>query len=364
MDIIPISQPSITEKEIAYVTDAVRSGWVSSLGKYIDIFEEKFAQFCDTKYAVATSNGTTALHLILAALGITHGDEVIVPDLTFVATANAVRYTGAAPVIVDIEKDTLSIDPRAIEKAITPQTKAIIPVHLYGHPANMVRINEIADSHNILVIEDAAEAHSAEIEGKKVGGFGTAAAFSFYGNKIITSGEGGMITTNDEALYNKMRFLRDHAMSKEKRYWHTDVGFNYRMTNIQAALGVAQLERIDELLEKKRLIFQWYSEYLSGFDKIRLNNTAEWAKNVYWMICIEVIGYDENDRDVLMAELKKQGIDCRPYFYPLSDMPFNYQANTPIAHSVSKIGLNLPSFFDIRKGQVEYICSELKKILI
>jgi len=262
MSFIPISKPSITKKEIAYVTDAVRSGWVSSLGKYIDMFEEKFAAYCGTKYAVATSNGTTALHLVLAALGITARDEVIISDLTFVATGNAVKYTGAKVVTVDIEEETLCIKPEAIKKAITSKTKAIIPVHLYGHPANMEEINKIAKKHNLFVIEDAAEAHGAEVNGKKVGSLGHAGVFSFYGNKIITTGEGGMITTNDEELYKKMRYLRDHAMSKEKRYWHTEVGFNYRMTNLQAALGVAQLERIDELLAKKEEIFKWYQEGL------------------------------------------------------------------------------------------------------
>jgi perosamine synthetase len=360
---IPISQPSIGEKEIAYVTDAVKSGWVSSLGKYIDMFEEKFAIYCGTKYAVATSNGTTALHLALVSLGITAEDEVIIPDLTFVATGSAVKYIGAKVVTVDIDEDTLCISPEAIKKAITSKTKAIIPVHLYGHPANMEEINKIAKECNLFVVEDAAEAHGAEVNGKKVGSLSDAGVFSFYGNKIITSGEGGMITTNDDKLYKKMKYLRDHAMSKEKRYWHTDVGFNYRMTNLQAALGVAQFERIDELLDKKKEIFEWYQKELKDIKGIKLNYQASWAKNVYWMVCLELDGFTENQRDEFIQKLKVKNIDSRPYFYPVSDMPVYKDSNTPITHKVYQKGLNLPSYFDITKEQVDYVCISIKELV-
>ena len=363
MNFIPISQPSITQKEIDYVTDAVKSGWVSSLGKYIDMFEEKFAKYCDTKYAVATSNGTTALHLTLASLGITSEDEVIVPDFTFVATANAVKYINAKVIFIDIEEDTLCINPKLIENAITARTKAIIPVHLYGHPSNMEEINKIAKKNNLFVIEDAAEAHGAEINGKKVGGFGTAGVFSFYGNKIITSGEGGMITTNNEELFNKMKYLRDHAMSANKRYWHTEIGFNYRMTNLQAALGVAQLERINEILTKKKEIFKWYENELGYLKNVKLNFQKDGYKNVFWMICIEVIGYCEKERDELILKLKEKAIDGRPYFYPISDLPMYKGRNTIVTHRVSQRGFNLPSYFDITKVEVKYICNTLKELL-
>jgi len=363
MNFIPISQPSITQKEIDYVTDVIKSGWVSSLGKYNDMFEEKFASYCGTKYAVATSSGTTALHLALVAIGVTAEDEVIIPDLTFVATGSAVKYIGAKVITVDIDEDTLCISPDAIKKAITPKTKAIIPVHLYGHPANMEEINKIAKDHNLFVVEDAAEAHGAEVNGKKVGSLGRAGAFSFYGNKIITSGEGGMITTDDEELYKKMRYLRDHAMSKEKRYWHTAVGFNYRMTNLQAALGMAQFERIDELLAKKKEIFEWYQEGLKDIKCIKLNYQAPWAKNVYWMVCLEIDGHTESQRDEFIQKLKAKNIDSRPYFYPVSDLPMYENANTPITHRVYQRGLNLPSYFDITKEQVEYACNQIKEIL-
>jgi perosamine synthetase len=360
---IPISQPSITQKEIDRVMDAMKSGWVSSLGKYIDIFEEKFAEFIGTKYAVTTTNGTTALHLALVAAGIDRGDEVIVPDFTFIATANAVEYTGAKVVLVDIEEDSLCIDPQKIENAITGKTKAIVPVHLYGHPANMIEINRIARKYNLVVVEDAAESHGAEIDGKKVGSFGHCGAFSFYGNKIITTGEGGIITTDDKALFERLRLLRDHAMSSVKRYWHESVGFNYRMTNLQAALGVAQLERIAEIIEKKRNIFYAYKECLSQNHKIKLNHETPWAKSVYWMICLEIEGFDESKRDAFMKELKSKNIDSRPYFYPISDMPMYERAQTPVTHRVYQRGINLPSFFDMSNASIEYICDTILQIV-
>ncbi|BCS96482.1 aminotransferase DegT [Desulfoluna limicola] len=360
MTFIPISQPSITQKEISYVTDAIKSGWVSSLGKYIDIFEKKFAKYCGTKYALATSNCTTALHLTLVSLGVESNDEVIIPDFTFVATANAVKYTGAKPVIVDICEDTLCIDPQAVETAITSNTKAIIPVHMYGHPADMNEINRIAKKYNLFVIEDAAEAHGAQVHDAKVGGLSDVGVFSFYGNKVITSGEGGMITTNNENLYIKMRHLRDHAMSKEKRYWHTEVGFNYRMTNLQAALGVAQFERIDELLLKKKEIYEWYKEELNDLNNIKMNFQKMNYLNIYWMICIEILGFTENQRDDLLMRLKNKGIDGRPFFYPLSDMPIYPTVDSPIAHKVFQRGINLPNYFDISKDQVVFICNTLK----
>lgn len=360
---IPISKPTITEKEIEYVTDAVSSTWISSLGKYIDKFEVDFAQFCGTKYAVSTANGTVAIHLALVALEIGEGDEVIVPDLSFIATANTVLHAGAQPVFADIDPYNLCIDPFSIEKAISSKTKAILPVHLYGHPADMRAINAIAQKHNLLVIEDAAEAHGAGILRQKVGSFGTCACFSFYGNKNITTGEGGMVTTNDEALYNRLRYLRDHAMSKQKRYWHTECGFNFRMTNMQAALGCAQMERVNELLNKRKYIFNLYNEGLKEISRIKLNRTYEWADNAYWLICAEIDGYDEEKRDQLIGKLKSQGIDSRPFFYPMSDMPYLKKADTPITHAVFGKGINLPTYFDITDTEISRVCDVLKQVI-
>jgi perosamine synthetase len=361
---IPISQPSIGEKEIAYVTDAVSSGWVSSIGKYIEKFEETFAEYCNVKFALATSNGTTGLHLALLGHGISAGDEVILPDLTFVATANAVTYVGATPVMVDVDKDTLCICPDAIRKAITPKTRAIIPVHLYGHSADMIKINEIAKEFNLVVIEDAAEAHGAVLNGQKVGSFGNCGVFSFYGNKIITSGEGGMITTNDEVLYLNVKRLRDHAMNPNKRYWHDEIGYNYRMTNLQAALGVAQLERIDTFIEKRREVMAWYKELLGTYSQLKLNYESPEAESVYWMICLEVQGLTEETRDHFMITLRARNVDSRPYFYPLSDMPMFLQASTPMTHKIYPTGINLPSFYDITHEDVIYVCKQVKATLM
>ena len=346
------------------MTDVIKSGWISSTGgKYIDIFEEKFAQYCNTKYAIATSSGTSALHLALVCLGITSDHEVIIPDFTFIATANAAKYTGAKVITVDIDDDTLCISPEAIRKAITSKTKAIIPVHVYGHPANMLEINKIAKEYNLFVVEDAAEAHGAKVNGRKVGGLSDAGTFSFFGNKIITTGEGGMITTNSKKLYKKIRYLRDHAMSEKTKYWHTEVGFNYRITNLQAALGVAQFEQIDKFLEKRKKIFEWYLEGLKGVKEIKLNHQASWATTVYWVICLELKNYNISKRDKLMKTLKNKNVDTRPYFYPVSDMPMYDDSHTPITHKIYQKGLNLPSYFDITKEQVFFICSILKKIL-
>lgn len=267
----PISQPSITEVELKYVASAVKSGWISSIGEYIGEFERRFAEFCNCRHAIAVSNGTVAISLALRAMHIGRGDEVIVPDLSFIATANSVLESGAKPIFADIETDTLCLDPDDLIRRITPRTKAVIPVHLYGHPANMPRISEIGRQFGLKVIEDAAEAHGASIQGQRVGGFGDVATFSFYGNKIITTGEGGMVTTNDEELAERCRLLRDHAMSTQKRYWHTEPGFNFRLTNMQAAVGCGQLERSAELLSKRSQILNWYFNYLGKIGGITLN---------------------------------------------------------------------------------------------
>lgn len=363
---IPISQPSITEKEIEYVTDAVKSSWISSLGRYIDQFEAEFARFCGAKYAVSVSNGTVAIHLALIAHKIGAGDEVIVPDLSFVATANAVLHAGAKPIFVDVDPFNLCMDPAKIEAAITSRTRAIMPVHLYGHPADMKKIMDIAARHSLIVIEDAAEAHGALAYGRKTGNWGHSAAFSFYGNKNLTTGEGGMITTNDESFYLTCRHLRDHAMSKTKRYWHDQVGYNYRMTNIQAALGCAQLERIDSLMEKRREIFSWYEKELKDVAGISLNRTNDWAVNSYWLICLMCEQWTSAEqRDAFMVRMKQADVDTRPFFYPMSDMPYlkDKTVNTPVTHAMSAKGINLPTFYDLTKEQVQQVCNAIKKNL-
>ena len=361
---IPISEPSITKKEIEYVTKAVKSGWVSSLGDYIIGFENRFAEFVGTKFALTTSSGTTALHLALAGLGINKGDEIIIPDLTFVATANAVKYLGATPVFADIDPKTWCLDPASVRRLISVRTKVIIPVHLYGFPADMIEINKIAKENGLLVIEDTAEAHGAAINNKRVGSFGNCGVFSFYGNKIITTGEGGMITTNDNRFYERVKYLRDHAMSKEKRYWHTELGYNYRITNIQAALGLAQLTRIDSIIKKKIKIFTWYKKYLGESDLYTLNPEKVGVKNVFWMVCLLLSQHASIERDEFMKELKEAKIDSRPFFYPMSQLPmYNSGIINPCSYDIAKRGLNLPSSFNLSHEEVSYISEKIVELL-
>ncbi len=361
---IPISQPRISQREIDYVTDAVKSGWVSSLGAYVDRFERDFASFCGTRYAVSVSNGTVGLHLALKSLGIGAGDEVIIPDLTFVATANAVVTAGATPVMVDVREDTYCIDPARIADAVTPRTRAVIPVHLYGHPADMTAISALAEKHGFAVIEDAAEAHGASIADQRVGSFGACGVFSFYGNKIITSGEGGMITTNDETFYNKARHLRDHAMSKELRYWHTEIGYNYRITNIQAALGLAQLEQIEDFIAERDAILGYYRKALEPQGIVC--NPRIGARPVNWISCAVVAGLQREQRDAIAAALRGRGVDTRPFFYPVSMFPMyrpSSTASTPVAHRLSESGFNLPTFIGITEKDVSDISSAFLETL-
>ena len=365
MDFIPISQPSLGELERKYLLDAFDSGWISSIGHYIDDFEKAFASYCGVKNGIAVSNGTVAIHLALVALGIGPGDEVVVPDLSFVATANAVKYAGAKPVIVDIERDTLCMDPALFERAITRRTKAVIPVHLYGHPADMDRICAIAKARGIAVVEDGAEAHGATIGMRRVGSFGACSAFSFYANKLIATGEGGMIVTDDDELSVRLKYLRDHAMSKIRRYFHTEVGFNYRTTNLQAAIGLAQVQRIGGLLEKKRNIFARYAKNLGGLDGVWLNRTRAGYSNSYWMVCLSAEEWDEESRLVLMAKLKERGVDSRPFFCPMSDMPMyeSRKIRNPVSLELAYKGINVPSFVDMTMEQVDYVSSAIVDIL-
>ena len=333
-------------------------------GEFVNRFESTFAKFCDTQFAVSTSNGTTALHLALVAAGIGPGDEVIVPTMSFIATANAVKYTGATPVFVDSEPDYWTIDVAQIEQAITLKTKAIIPVHLYGHPADMDPIMDIARTHNLIVIEDAAEAHGALYKGHRVGGIGDIGMFSFYGNKIVTTGEGGMVVTNREDLAESMRILRGHGMSPKRRYWHDVLGYNYRITNLQAALGVAQMEKIDKLVEAKRHIAAQYAAGLQDIPGITLPEEAPWAMHVYWLYSILI---DEAafgiSRDALMDQLNQQGIDSRPIFPCMHSQPiYDTQQELPIAAHLSETGLSLPGATTITDADLARVIDAIKAI--
>jgi perosamine synthetase len=365
---IPVSEPNIGEKEIEYVTKAVTSGWISSLGEYILEFEKKFATYCERSHGVATANGTVALHLALVALEIGPGDEVIIPNFTFIATANAVAYTGAKVILVDVEPDTWNIDPQKIEAKITSRTKAIIPVPIYGHPCDMDPILEIAKKHKLYVIEDAAEAHGALYNNKKVGSFGDISCFSFYANKTITSGEGGMCLTNDEHINQRLLLLRDHAMDKKKRYWHDQMGFNYRMTNLQAAVGVAQLERIENFVAIKRSNAALYKKLLTEEvgNKVILPVEKPYAVSTFWMFSVLINNEAvTRTREEIMDALKAKGVDSRPFFYPLSDLPpYRRDSNDlVVSKDIASRGINLPSATTLTKEQIEYVVNALKEVL-
>lgn len=352
---VSIAEPQLAGNEYKYLLDAFLSTWISSTGKYVTEFEKKFADYCGVKYGVSTSNGTTALHLALVALGIGEGDEVIVPDLTFAATINAVIYTGAIPVIVDIDEESWCISPDRIEEAITEHTKAIIPVHLYGQPCDMGRIMDIATRYNLYVIEDCAEAHGAMYDGKKVGSFGDISCFSFFGNKVITTGEGGMCITNDSSLEMKMRMLRDHGMSKTKRYYHEQVGFNYRMTNLQAAIGVAQIERIDDMLSWRSNLEKKYRQKLLDGSIVLQNNKIPYCERITWLVSILV---KADERDAIIDRLKRCNVDVRKFFYPLHTMDI-YSKYTKgdciVSQKISNMGINLPTTMHVDDKTIEVI---------
>jgi perosamine synthetase len=354
---LPVAEPSLGEKELLYVTECVLTGWISSAGKFVNQFEEMFAEFCGTRYAIATSSGTTALHLALLALGIGPGDEVIVPTLTFIATANAVTYTGACPVFVDSDPLTWNINPNLIEEAITLHTKAIMPVHLYGHPADMDPILQISGRHHLAVIEDAAEAHGARYKGRRVGGIADLGVFSFFGNKIFTTGEGGMVVTNRADLADKIRMLRNHGMSPMRRYWHPVLGYNYRLTNLQAAIGLAQLEKEEAMLSAKRRIAQAYTAGLQEVRGICLPPEAPWAFSVYWLYSILVDAVDfGHTRDDLMIRLQEQGIETRPLFPPIHTQPiYCNKQRLPVAEHLAATGLSLPSAVGIKIEDVNWV---------
>ena len=352
--------PSITEKEIAYVTDAVTNGWNQHWGDYIAKFERTFAEYVGTKHALSTSSCTGALHLILAGLGVKPGDEVIVPEITWIATASAACYMGAKPVFVDVEEDTWCMCPKSLAKAITPRTKVIMPVHIYGHPANMDEILPIAQKHGIDVVEDAAPSLGANIRGKRTGSFGRAAAFSFQGAKIMVTGEGGMLVTNDTELYERIKGLWDHGRDPHKTFWNSSIGYKYKMSNIQAALGLAQVERIEELVERKREIYRWYAEGLQGCPHIRLNAQRPGSRNIMWMSSIILSDTAPVTREELMKKLKEANVDSRPFFYPMSVFPMFEKANTPVAAKVSKGGINLPSGHNLTKEQVMFACEVIR----
>jgi perosamine synthetase len=362
---IPVAEPVLGPEEEANLLAALRSGWISSRGAFIAEFEQRFAAFCGARHGVAVANGTAALHLGLLAVGVGPGDEVLVPSLTFVATPNAVRYCGATPVFVDASPETWGMDGRLLEARITARTRAIVPVHLYGHPCDMEPILEVARRHGLAVVEDAAEAHGALHRGRRVGTLGQVGCFSFYGNKLITTGEGGMCLTDEAALADRLRLYRDHGMRAGRAYWHEVVGYNYRMTNLQAAVGVAQCDRLPALLERKREIARWYGEALAEPAKagrLVLPPEAPWARSVFWMYAV-LVDRGPAARDRLMERLAPL-VETRPFFHPAHLLPPHATGERlPVAEDLAARGLNLPSGAGLGREQVERVARAVVEAL-
>ncbi len=366
---IPVARPDLTGNEEKYVLDALRTSWISSTGVYINRFEEEFAALCGTRVAIGVCNGTVALHLALLTLDVRPGDEVIVPSLTYIATANAVRYVGAEPVFVDVDPDTWCLDPKKIEYAITPRTKGIIAVHLYGHPADMDEINYIAGVHGLWVVEDAAEAPLATYKGRPTGGLAPIATFSFYGNKVFTCGEGGAVTLSDPGLELRARTLRGQGMDSRRRYYFPVTGYNFRLTNIACALLCAQLERREQVLGRRREIYELYGKRLSEVAGIGLQPVASWAVVSPWLFSITVNAEEFGvTRDELMQRLSERGIETRPFFIPLHTLPPFREGSRrrgeelPVTVALAGTGINLPTFSTMTDAEVERICDVIAQL--
>ena len=363
---LPVTEPYLGGNELKYVSDCITSNWISSQGHYITRFEESLSEYLSIEHSVATSSGTTALHLALASLGVSAGDEVIVPTLTFAACANVILQCGATPVFVDVSEDTWTMDPQLIEELITEKTRAIMPVHLYGHPCDMDPILEIARRRDLFIIEDCAESLGATYKGKLTGTFGHVACFSFFANKVITTGEGGMLVTGDKEIMEKARVLRDHGMSKSKRYWNEAAGFNYRMTNMQAAIGVAQMEKIESFLARRREITDRYNSNLSGIPGLTLPPEQEWAGNIFWLYTIlldeDMLGISVED---MIEKLRQKGIETRPVFHPLHLQPPYPGVESPlkVSEEIAKRGMSLPTGNDIMVDDIDRVTEAIQKIL-
>lgn len=365
---IPLAKPDLAGNEEKYTVGAIRSSWISSTGDYVARFETMFAQLCGTRTAIGVCNGTVALHLALMALDVRPGDEVLVPSLTYIATANAVRYVGGEPVFVDVDPDTWCIDPGKLEAAITRRSRGIIPVHLYGHPADMDAINHIAAVHGLWVVEDAAEAHMARYKGRPVGSLGHMATFSFYGNKIFTSGEGGAITLDDPHIELRTRTLRGQGVDPQRRYYFPVTGYNFRITNVACAILCAQVERHAEIASRREEIFIAYRKLLDGIPGIGFQPRAAWAEPARWLFCITVDASSYGrSRDDLMAILKDHGIETRPFFLSLHKLPpFREESRKrgeqlPVTDRLSEAGMNLPTFNGLEAKDIERIAAVIRK---
>lgn len=376
---IPVNEPLLGEREQEYVAECVRSGWISSAGRFIEEFEEKWSAYCGMKYGVAVSNGTTALQVAVRCLDLKPGDEVIMPTFTIISCALAIVETGAIPVLVDCEPRTWCMDVCHVESKITPRTRAIMPVHIYGHPVDMDPLFALAEKYGLAIIEDAAEVHGAEyLSGrngnnpvwKRCGGMGDINSFSFYANKLITTGEGGMVLTNDPQYAEKARSLRNLCFRRERRFYHTELGFNFRLTNLQAALGLAQLERFDEIVAKKRWMGQAYTERLKDIQVLQLPAEEPWAKQVYWMYGLVLDESTHMNAVEFANRLQMLGVQTRPFFLGMHEQPVLLNRGLfqgehyPVSERIARQGLYLPSGLALTDSQLEKVCEVVRKVLL
>lgn len=365
---IPVNEPLLNGNEKKYLNQCIDQAWISSEGPFVKKFEEDFSAYLGLKHGIAVCNGTAALEVAVAAAGIGQGDEVIMPTFTIISCALGIIRPGAKPVLVDAEPETWNMDTRRIEPKITKKTKAIMIVHTYGHPVDMDPVMELAGKYNLKVIEDAAEVHGAEYKGRKAGGIGDVGCFSFYANKIVTCGEGGMVVTSNETIAEKARAYRNLCFRPERRFYHTELGYNFRMTNLQAAVALAQLERIEEHIEIKRRNAKLYHEKLADIDAIKLPAEKEWAKNVYWMYGIELKDKAGMDNEELARRLKSRGVDTRPFFLGMHEQPVFHKMGLfkgeryPVAERLARRGLYLPSGLALKEEQIETVCKALHEI--
>jgi perosamine synthetase len=365
---IPVNEPTIGAQEMAYVRECLETGWISSAGRFIDRFETEFAAYCGMKHGVAVANGTVALELAVASLGIGAGDEIIMPTFTIISCAQAAVYNGATPVLVDSDPDTWCMDVSQVEAKITPRTRAIMPVHIYGHPVDMDPLRELADTYGLFIIEDAAEAHGAKYRGRRCGGLGDVSCFSFYANKIITTGEGGMVLTSDAAVAEIARSKRNLCFQSQRRFYHAELGYNFRLTNLQAALGVAQLERIDEIVARKIEVGGAYTRGLKGLP-LHLPVQREWASNVYWMYGVVLDDSTGLDATEFAALLAVRGVQTRPFFLGMHEQPALWDRGLfvgehyLVAERLARKGLYLPSGTALTDEQLGETIAAVSEVL-
>ncbi len=375
---IPVNEPLIGEKEIENALECLRTGWISSAGKFLEAFEEAWASYCGMRYGIAVSNGTTALQVAVGCIGLEPGDEVIMPSFTIISCAQAVTLNGGVPVLVDSDPRTWCMDTRQLADRITPRTRAIMPVHIYGHPVDMDAVLSLAEQHGLLVIEDAAEAHGAEYFSRcttpggtwrRCGGMGDISVFSFYANKLITTGEGGMVLTNDPKIAERARSLRNLCFRPERRFYHTELGYNFRLTNLQAAIGLAQIERMPEIIQKKRWIGETYTRRLQHIPWITLPVEEPWAKQVYWMYGLVLDKSTGMDASAFAGRLRSAGIETRPFFLGMHAQPVFMEQGLfkeehyPVAENLACQGLYLPSGLALSEAQLDEVCRAVENIL-